>query len=166
MIQVPVELRFERLKSDLDSQSSQSCLPFFFCFFPYITSIFVLLSRVHCSVGNNDYIMCTKYTTQVIKAKKKWVKLRKIWTYFIFSSNVPFVSNTKPHTSSLKAMPLVVPPQAANNQSATLDGTLSHNTSWMKALLLNVWLPLPDDRLNASLNRCSSAGDTANWKCK
>lgn len=59
-------------------------------------------------------------------------------TYLIFSSNVPFVSSTKPHTSSLKAIPLVVPPQAANNQSATLDGTLSHNTSWMKALLLNV----------------------------
>lgn len=83
-------------------------------------------------------------------------------TYLIFSSIVPFVNNTRPHSNSLKAIPFAVPPQAVNNQSAMASGTPSHNTSCMNAFLLNVVQPAPEQRLNASFIRCSSASVTIN----
>lgn len=86
--------------------------------------------------------------------------------YLIFSSCVPLVNRTRPHSNSLNAMPRWVPPQAPYSQSANTDGTLSDRTSWRNAVLLNVVPPAPADFLNASRMRRSSLSLTAkekNW---
>lgn len=80
--------------------------------------------------------------------------------YLIFSSAVPLVSRTRPHSSSLKGIPFEVPPQATYNQSASTGGTPSPRTSWTKALLDRELLPTAEHRLNASLIRFSSPGET------
>lgn len=83
-------------------------------------------------------------------------------TYLIFSSGVPRVNNTKPHKSSLNAIPFCVPPQATYNQSAKTGGIPSERTSCRKATLLNDEPFEPDDFLNASLMRRNSLCVTVN----
>lgn len=87
-------------------------------------------------------------------------------TYLIFSSGVPLVNSTKPHTSSLNAIPFWVPPQATYSQSANTDGIPSDRTSWRKAVLLSDEPFAPDDFLNASLMRRNSLCVTVNGKGK
>lgn len=83
-----------------------------------------------------------------------------IRTHRIFSSCVPRVMRTNAEIKSLKLMPLAVPPQAWNSQSAMLPGVPSHKTSCTNAFLLRRLPFEPADRLNASLIRRSSASDT------
>lgn len=83
-------------------------------------------------------------------------------THFIFSSMLPLVRTTIPHSSSLKAMPLLVPPQAWYSHSATSQGTPSQSTSWTKASKLKAVPFAPAHLLNASRIRLNSLSDTAN----
>lgn len=84
------------------------------------------------------------------------------YTYLTFSSCVPRVNNTKPHKSSLNAIPFWVPPQATYKQSASTDGIPSDRTSCRNATLLNDDPFDPDDFLNASLIRRNSLCVTEN----
>lgn len=77
-------------------------------------------------------------------------------TYLIFSSAKPRVSNTRPQSSSLNAIPFCVPPQALYNQSANTVGIPSDRTSCINAFLLSVVPFDPAERLNASLMRRNS----------
>lgn len=83
-------------------------------------------------------------------------------TYLIFSSGKPRVSKTKPHSNSLNAIPLFVPPHAIYNQSANTVGTPSDNTSCKNAVLLSVVTFEPVERLKASLMRRNSLFVTEN----
>lgn len=80
-------------------------------------------------------------------------------THLIFSSGNPRVSNTKPHSNSLKAIPFCVPPQAVYNQSANTVGTPSF-ISCTKTVLLSSVPFVPVERLNASLMRRNSLSVT------
>lgn len=84
-------------------------------------------------------------------------------THLIFSSGNPRVSNTKPHSNSLKVIPFCVPPQAVYSQSANTVGTPSF-ISWTKTVLLRSVPFVPVDRLNASLMRRNSLSVTVNRK--
>lgn len=100
----------------------------------------------------------------------KWFTIHtpsNLLTYLIFSSGVPLVKSTRPHNSSLNAIPFCVPPQATYNQSANTDGMPSDRTSCRKATLLNDEPFDPDDFLNDSLMRRNSLCVTGNeWKQK
>lgn len=67
---------------------------------------------------------------------------------------------TRAEIKSLKLMPLLVPPQAWNSQSAMFAGVPSHSTSCTNAFLFRRLPLVPADRLNASLMRRLSASDT------
>lgn len=89
-----------------------------------------------------------------------WGCFAKVFSYRIFSSCVPRVMRTSADIKSLKLIPLLVPPQAWNSQSAIFEGVPSHNTSCTKAFLFSKLPFAPADRLNASFMRRHSASDT------
>lgn len=123
--------------------------------------------RIHC-IGihaltlNNTELKYKKNSVLIFTVRITSCNLTKtcfysvLSTYLIFSSGVPFVNSTKPHKSSLNAIPFCVPPQATYNQSASTDGIPSDRTSCRKATLLNDEPFDPDDFLNASLMRRNS----------
>lgn len=88
--------------------------------------------------------------------------LEKNCSNLIFSSWVPRVMRTNAEMRSLKLIPLLVPPQDANSQSANVAGVPSHRTSLTNAFLFNKFPLALADRLNASLIRRHSASDTKN----
>lgn len=67
---------------------------------------------------------------------------------------------TNADIKSLKLIPLLVPPQAMNSQSAMFAGVPSHNTSCTNAFLFNKFPFAPADLLNASFMRRHSTSDT------
>lgn len=84
----------------------------------------------------------------------------------ICSSCVPLVKSTKPQNNSLKAIPFCVPPHAIKSQSATTFGTASDKTSSKNVPLLSKVPLTPAERLNASLIRLNSLGETKITKKK
>lgn len=71
------------------------------------------------------------------------------------------MSSTSPQSSSLKGIPLEVPPQATYSHSASTGGTPSPRTSCVKALFDSELLPTAVHRLKASRIRFSSPPETA-----
>lgn len=112
---------------------------------------------VHCFNWIEDVrkCVCTVHVTKFRKSNFCWHFHLSV-TYLIFSSGKPRVNNTKPHNSSLNAMPFCVPPHAMYNQSASTGGTPSDKTSCKNDVLLSVVPFEPAERLKASRIRRNS----------
>lgn len=143
----------------------------------HTVTLYILINSKQCyliSQADNDeqklviYCMLLSWQGSLCVRQARDVRRLELgackFTHRIFSSCVPFVISTSAANKSLKLMPLLVPPQARNSQSAMFDGVPSHRTSCTNAFLFSKLPFAPADRLKASLIRRHSASDTKNHK--